>query len=550
RSLEIPQRIELADSVAEVTTSSYGAWRLFSEGRQLCARSRWQEARPLLEEAISLDPEFALAFADLGNLHKNLGNDGAARHFAGLALEHSDRLPVQQRYFVEGEYFSATWAGYGRAIEAYRRGLEIFPKDLGLRNNLASHLAYLEAYDEAGREYQTLLELGDDYGGTFHGAATVQGALGRFEAGEEILSAALRRSPEDWYLQLALGWYLTEWGRYGEAEEHLRRAGGLAPDDEYVDQGWWRLAILRENWQGARDHGRRMSGSKTSYGRWLGAVSAAWTDLYGGRSQSALESLAEAARAYGEPEANTALSHCWRARLALQTGRGGVALEAARQAQREAPGDWPELEGMFLEALAHQALGRPSSADRILEELRKRAEEMPNPVQERQLRHLAGRLALARGDSGLALRELRSAAELLPPRGFWFHWHVLPDHVPLWYALGEAEAAAGRPEGAVEWFRKVADCGAEHLEHPVLFVRSFYQLGRVYEALEERGRAEEAYRRFLGYWGSGDLDREEIGIAGKWSPSDAWINSPKAFPWARASIPGPGAAGLPPNHPP
>ena len=510
RGLEVPQRVELADTVSEVTTASYEAWRLFSEGRELTRRSRWEEARPLFERAIAADPEFALALADLGNLEKNLGDDRLARELTGRALEHASRLPIQQRYFVEGEYYSATWSGYGRAIEAYRQGLELFPGDSGLRNNLATHLAYLELFEEASRQYRELIDRGNDYGGTYHGAATVDGARGRFDAGHRILAGYADRHPDDWYAQLALGWYLTEWGRYGEADDPLRRADALKPDDLYVAQGWWRLQALREDWQVAADTARRMSASDTPYGRWLGRVCSAWSELYGGRSQPALERFAESARAYPEPEAYTALSRSWTARLLLQTGRPAEALAAAQQAQREAPGDWPELEGLFLAALAQQALGRPVEADRMVEILGARAEAMPNPVQQRQVHHLAGRLALARGETARAVRELEAAADLLPPRGFWFHWHVVPDHVPLWYALGQAELAAGRPEAAAEWFRRVAESGAEHLQQPVLFVRSFRRLGEIYRALGDGERAAEADGRFLGYWRDGDLDRQQV----------------------------------------
>jgi len=509
-ALELPRHVELADSVEQVTTSSYEAWRFFAEGRELYRQSRWEEARSFLEEAISRDPEFALALADLANLHKNLGDDRLARICSRRAVEHAHRLPVQQRFFAEGEYHSTTWSGYGRAIAAYRRGVELFPDDLGLRSNLASHLAYLELHEQAAREYRSLLGRGDDFWGTHHGAGTVQGALGRFEEGHRILAEYARRNPKDGYARLALGWYLSEWNRYAEASEEIRRAEALRPDDLYVWQGWWRLLILREAWEEAAGYAGRMRASATAYGRWLSEVSTAWTQLYGGRSEAAWDHLAASARAYPEPEAYSALGHAWRARLALQTGRPEEALTEARRAREEAPGDWPELEGMFLEAIAHQALDRPGEADRIVKTLEERAGQMPNPVQERQLRHLAGRLALDRGDVEGALRELRAAVEMLPARGFWFHWHVLPDHVPLWYVLGEAELAAGRPDLAAEWFRRVAESGAEHLEHPVLFVRSFYRLGRCHEALGELEKAVEAYGRFHAYWQLGDLDRAEV----------------------------------------
>ncbi len=91
-----------------------------------------------------------------------------------------------------------------------------------------------------------------------------------------------------------------------------------------------------------------------------------------------------------------------------------------------------------------------------------------------------------------------------------FHWQALPDHVPLWFALGEAELAAGREVEAGGWFQRVADSGVEHVEHPVVYVRGFYRLGEVRRRLGEQRPAGEAYERFLSFWRDGDLDRREV----------------------------------------
>jgi hypothetical protein len=44
--------------------------------------------------------------------------------------------------------------------------------------------------------------------------------------------------------------------------------------------------------------------------------------------------------------------------------------------------------------------------------------------------------------------------------------------VPIWYALGQAEQAAGHPDRAKEWFQKAAASGAEHIEFPLAYLRS------------------------------------------------------------------------------
>ena len=53
------------------------------------------------------------------------------------------------------------------------------------------------------------------------------------------------------------------------------------------------------------------------------------------------------------------------------------------------------------------------------------------------------------------------------------------------------------------------------LVQPIEFVRSFYFLGRIYEQQGDTAKSREAYRRFVGYWKDGDLDRERIAEAQK-----------------------------------
>ena len=83
-------------------------------------------------------------------------------------------------------------------------------------------------------------------------------------------------------------------------------------------------------------------------------------------------------------------------------------------------------------------------------------------------------------------------------------------HIPLWYALGEAYLAAGRSVEATTWFERVAASGVEHARYPIQFVRSFYFLGTLHEKRGDMTKAREAYRRFVGYWKDGDLDRERV----------------------------------------
>jgi len=513
RHLELETPAAATARVQEVTTSSAEAFRLFSEARELHYQGKEAEAIPLLEKAVELDPGFALALVDLARRHGNLGHGGLAESYIRRAVEQAERLPLNQRHLVQGRYYERKWATYGRAIEAFEESLRLYPDDDRSRSSLANLESFLERYDGALRENETLLAAGRTPALAAINAANAAAALGRFEHGYRLLQDQAAREPDSWLAQLGLGWHLTHWGKLDDAVAPLRRAAALRPGDNFVSQALWRLAVMREDWPQAERTAGEMAGRDDPYARWRGDLSQARDALYRGASQQALAHLAAAARAYAKPEAFTAMAHCWTADLLLDRGDAAGALAAAQRAQKLAPGDWPELQGLFLAAQAQQQLGRPAAADAILAELKRRAAVTPNAVEERQIHRLEGLLALARGNPADAVKALERAASLLPPRGIEIHYHVEPDHVPIWFALGQAELAAGRRDRALQWFKKVAASGVEHIEFPVAYVRSFYFLGKIQGERGETAEARRSFARFLGFWKGADLDRQRIAEA-------------------------------------
>ncbi len=505
-NFEVGRPAESPSTVRIATTSSLAAWRLYAEGMDLAHRSDSLAAITALEQAVAIDPSFALALDDLGRIHGNIGHLGRAREYKRRAFEQKDRLPLPDRYRVEASYYATRWATNGRAIETYREGLRLYPDQRAWRNNLARRYAYLERYQEAIAEFEVLIARGTTHAAAYSDIANAYAALGRFEIGHRVLLERARLDADNWLLHFALGWHLIEWHKLEAADQHLADAAGLHPG-HWIHYGRWRLQVLREDWQQADLEARTMATFDDSFARWRGSVSLARNLLFRGRSKEALAMLEEALGAYRGADAAIALTRCWKAELLLELGMPDEALEQARLAQEEGREEWPELMGMFVAALAEQELDRPLAADAILETLRERWLRRPNRVQERQLDHRAGRLALARGDTEAVVEALRRAASLLPPRGVEFHWHVYPDHLPVWFALGQAELAAGLEAAARRSFELATASGSEHIEQPIPFVRSFYLLSQIHRRRGETSEADRLLDRFHEYWNDGDLNR-------------------------------------------
>lgn len=499
-------------AVQDVTTSSLEAWRLYSEAGELQLRSREAEALPLLERAVELDGDFALALMALGRIHKNLDNASLAQEYMGRVVDQAHRLPLDQRFSFSAFHYSTSWSTYGRAIDLFQEALHLDPNQGSWRDNLANLYAYLELYDRAALEFEYLLEHDAAFAGTNQAAADTFTALGQVERGHRLLAEFADQNPDNWLGHLSLAWFLIQDGNLHEVEDHLRRAASL-PGNRYVDYVRWRLRVLQQDLDRADDAARAMLTREDPTVRWRGSVSLARNLLYRGRSAEADEQFRLAALDVPDLGAFTALTHAWRAELLLHRGDPAEALEAARQARLQAPESWPEYLGIFYEAQALQLLGKTTEAEALRKELQTRSEKQPNPVEERQLKHLEGRLALARQDVDGALAALHQAEELLPVRGVEIHNYALPDHVPIWFALGEAELAAGRPEAALPWFNRVAESGSEHIMFPVPWVRSFFYLGSIHRALGADETARFHFERFLNLWENGDCDRERVAEA-------------------------------------
>src|SRR5438045_1386104 len=101
-------------------------------------------------------------------------------------MEHADRLTVRERYYVEGSYYDGHTDTLGKAIEAYKKALELYPDHASSRNNLALIYVQLERADEAIREYEELRRRGMTFVGTYAGLATMYAATGQFDKAQEV----------------------------------------------------------------------------------------------------------------------------------------------------------------------------------------------------------------------------------------------------------------------------------------------------------------------------------------------------------------------------
>lgn len=498
-------------SVETVTTASVKAYRLYLEGVNLHRQIKLDEAITLYEDAVELDPGYAMAYARLVAAHVARANFEEAKRFASLAFEHSERLPDRERSYIEGEYYSAQRATYPRAIAAFEETIRRFPDHYSARRSLGHLYGYVERLEDALAQYLPIFEQDEPLPGIANAIAHMEGVLDRFAAGYEVLQTEQARHPNDWVNYLTLGVHMTHWQRQDEALAYFAQAEAIRPGEPMIDYSRWRSLVLRDDLDAAERSAAKLLESELPTWRFHGQVQSAIVALYRGAEASAWRLLDAAA----SPDADAllragALNRHGEALTML--GRASESIPLLEQSQREAPDDWPGWEAIFLEALARQAIGDERGADAAVARFVTKIPEADelSIVERRYHSHLEGRLLVARGEIAAGRAKLDKAITLLPPRGIHWDWVRYPDQIAVLMSAAEAAELDNDLAAALQRYRRIADSGIDHHEDPIRWIRSLYHTGRLLALQGDPVRARRYLARFLSFWEAGRIDRDRV----------------------------------------
>ncbi len=180
----------------DLTTRSLEALRMYAEAvRVLADDPDDSHGMGLLEQAVALDPEFAMAWRRLGIWAPRRSERMEA---LATAFEQRDRLTERERYLTEGTYYWSR-SETENAIEAYLTLLEAYPDDALGNNNLGVQYQNLRDWAAAERYYARAAQLDRDIDppavdAAMLGLVRVQFAQGKFdEARASLVRDSLAR---------------------------------------------------------------------------------------------------------------------------------------------------------------------------------------------------------------------------------------------------------------------------------------------------------------------------------------------------------------------
>jgi len=135
----------------QATTSSLEALQNYSAGYSAMGQGQFLAAVPSFERATALDPNFAMAYFFLGVAFNNAGDIERSREYSRKAFGLIDRVSEYERDIITAVYYSYDGQS-DKAIDAFRLGIQNYPRFWGFHNNLSAEYIDQGQFEEGLKE--------------------------------------------------------------------------------------------------------------------------------------------------------------------------------------------------------------------------------------------------------------------------------------------------------------------------------------------------------------------------------------------------------------
>jgi serine/threonine protein kinase/Tfp pilus assembly protein PilF len=492
-------------NLAQITTSSPEAFKYYTEGVKLRNQGRRRESIPLFERAISLDPNFAMAYRHLALAYGALGLAPKRNEYLEKAMALKDRLSEKERYVIEGTYYYASEETYDKALTAYQKLLELYPDDTFVLGNVGVSYFNLDQREDAIPYYEKAIKAGLEFAPAYTQLASCYRSIGENDKVKDVFDYYLENIGDNTLIHWGLAHHYRLIGEYNLSLAEAEKALALDPthilsfttqalvyrnqnDLKKAENTYWKLMELTE--PRARYEGRNgLCSLDLLWGKYEKAKS--WLN-------SGINSAREMNVKWPESEWHSDLAY-----IHIQTDNPKHALrecEEARESamQASAASLRHQRIAMWRKGLALLANQSLAEARNTADELKELIESGPRIKEIRLYYHLMGRIELEMGNYSSAIDLFQQALSLYPD---------IEEYID---SLALAYHKAGDLKKAREQYEKLISLTPGGLWYGDLYSKAFYMLGKIHEKNGDTVKAIENYEKFLDLWKDADPGLPEV----------------------------------------
>jgi serine/threonine protein kinase/tetratricopeptide (TPR) repeat protein len=493
-------------------TSSPEAYKYYSEGTMYDHLGQWRKSVEIMEKAIEIDPNFAMAYRSMGLSYGDMGYLIQARDNLRKALELSHRVSQRERYQIEGDYYWYT-EEYEKAIEVYSKKLELYPRDTDANVNLGAIYRDLEEWEKAKERFEVLRQAGDESIFSYLLLGIVYMAQESYDKAQEVAEFYLENFSDNVLLRFNLVDNYIYQGKLDLALSEIEKAAILDPKDFRT---YWRKGIIfgyKDELDAAEQEYNKLLKLEEPRAYYEGNNQLANLCLLQGQFEQAKEHLQKCIT-WAEELAelgSKAWSYGYLAYIHMVSGNNEKAIEELEKSWKVAVAaalsDY-QTYNFYLQGLVYVNMTSMDKAREVAEEFRARVEQSLYKNNIRDYFHLMGEIELKKGNFSKAIEYLNQALPL-----YFFG----PLNKPAIYleTLASAFYQNGEINKAKAEYEKITSLTSGRLLWGHIYAKAFYMLAKIYEQQGDTSRAKENYEKFLSLWKDADPGLPEVADAKK-----------------------------------
>ena len=235
----------------QATTPSLEAFRAYALGDE--AHSKGNDIPVAVDHykrALALDPKLAMAWARLGVIYLNSGQNGKAREYFTRAHELSGDVSERERLYIEGHYYGEVTGDLDKAIETLQVAIQEYPLQSDNYVNLGVFYAEEGKVEDALEAQLKVLALQPDQAIALDDVISGYSVLDQYDEARKYVARAdqLRLKGTD-----LLVYEISLYGATGDAAgiERILTEGAGRPDQFLITGQWGNIQAQRGQFQAA-----------------------------------------------------------------------------------------------------------------------------------------------------------------------------------------------------------------------------------------------------------------------------------------------------------
>jgi len=181
--------------IEQATTGSLEALKAYSLGVLALTSGDDTRSIPLLQRAIALDANFAMAYATLGTAYSNVRDNKLSIEYASKAFELRDRVSEREKLYIDSHYYHFVAGDLNKVAETYQLWEQTYPRDTVPWTNLGLIYGEFGQQENAIEQYLGALRVDPNNGIAREDLGDSYRMQGRFAEAQSVYNKGLAQFP-------------------------------------------------------------------------------------------------------------------------------------------------------------------------------------------------------------------------------------------------------------------------------------------------------------------------------------------------------------------